>query len=79
MDLRYVRSLDNPSKAYQSAVSALLQLSQKLVLRKTGAPCSQFFSQPSGARTLLGAPGLTTSNKKLLGAKGIGARTLLLA
>ena len=24
-----------------------------------------------GARTLLGAPGLTTRNKKLLGAKGI--------
>ena len=33
-----------------------------------------------GARTLLGAPGLATRNKKLLGAKGIatnGARTLL--
>ena len=33
-----------------------------------------------GARTLLGAPGLTTSNKKLLGTKGIAtnrARTLV--
>ena len=28
-----------------------------------------------GARTLLGAPGLTTSNKKLLGAKGIATRS----
>ena len=27
-----------------------------------------------GARTLLGAPGLTTRNKKLLGAKGIATR-----
>ena len=31
--------------------------------------------QPLGARTLLGAPGLTTSNKKLLGAKGIATRS----
>ena len=28
-----------------------------------------------GARTLLGAPGLTTSNKKLLGAKGVATRS----
>ena len=28
-----------------------------------------------GARTLLGAPGLTTSNKKLLGAPGIATRS----
>ena len=37
--------------------------------------CSLLGMLPLGARTLLGAPGLTTRNKKLLGAKGIATRS----
>ena len=33
------------------------------------------FSSPLGARTLLGARGLTTRSKKLLGTKGIATRS----
>ena len=44
-------------------------------LEGKGLFAGEFYKKLLGARTRLGVPGLTTRNKKLLGAKGISTRS----